>query len=286
MTKKKVISTLMAATIVAGSSMTAFAASATTAPAWGENGGQSEVTGDSWTVQPVIEVELPAELTFGVNPMMLDADGDATTTGDNTQILSTDYLIVNYSNVPVEIKTETKVTVNSIDGVTADPIKFVPAPVAANWDAATKELKNAAGQRDVLLIQQLPTAAATIGTDGAITMVYTKPTWGTDTPAAANISGHMLDTTANEIYFLLTANDGELDPANVSGFTFSGAVNPNTQFYDGEITVSTVFTCNIITAAQAADTTKYTPGSVKAGTTGAGKATGYDTTVAEKKATP
>ena len=276
MTKKKVISTLMAATIVAGSSMTAFAASATTAPAWGENGGQSEVTGDSWTVQPVIEVELPAELTFGVNPMMLDADGDATTTGDNTQILSTDYLIVNYSNVPVEIKTETKVTVNSIDGVTADPIKFVPAPAAANWDAATKELKNAAGQRDVLLIQQLPTAAATIGTDGAITMAYTKPTWGTDTPAAANIFGHMLDTT----------NDGELDPANVSGFTFSGAVNPNTQFYDGEITVSTVFTCNIITAAQAADTTKYTPGSVKAGTTGAGKATGYDTTVAEKKATP
>lgn len=283
MTKKRVISTLAAAALAAGSSMTAFAAAATPVPEWGTNGGQSTVTGDSYAVQPVIEVELPAELTFGVNPMKLDADGDATTTGDNTQILSTDYMIINYSNVPVEIKTETKVAVNSVDEATgADAIDFVVAPATANWDTTTKELKNDTGKRSVLLIQQLPTGAATV-TGDTPTLAVTKPSWGTDTPAAADISGQMLGTSANEVYFLLNANNGTLAAGNVSGFTFSGAVNPNTQFYDGEITVSTVFTCNIITDAQIADTAKYTPGSVKAGTTGVGKTTGYDTTVAEKK---
>lgn len=283
MTKKRVISTLAAATLVVSSSMTAFAGSPTAAPEWGQNGGQSTVTGDSYTVQPVIEVELPAELTFGVNPMKLDADGDATTTGDNTQILSTDYLIVNYSNVPVEIKTETKATVNTVEEAAgADPIDFVVAPAAANWDSATKELKNDTSKRSVLLIQQLPTAAATV-TGETPTLGVTKPVWGTDVPAAADIQGQMIGTTANEVYFLLTANNGTLAAGNVSGFTFSGAVNPNTQFYDGEITVSTVFTCNIVTTEQIADTAKYTPGSVKAGTTGVGKVSGYDTTVAEKK---
>ena len=285
MTKKKVISTLAVAALTVSSSMTAFAGAATTAPEWGQNGGQSTVTGDSYAVQPVIEVELPAELTFGVNPMKLDADGDTATTGDNTQILSTDYLIVNYSNVPVEIKTETKATVNTVEEATAAgaaAIGFVVAPAASNWDAVTKELKNDTNQRSVLLIQQLPTGAATV-TGDTPTLAVTKPVWGTDTPAAADISGQMIGTTANEVYFLLTANNGTLAAGNVSGFTFSGAVNPNTQFYDGEITVSTVFTCNIITAQQAGDTNKYVPQTVKAGTTGVGKTSGYDTTVAEKK---
>ena len=60
----------------------------------------TSVTLRAFPVDPVIEVELPGDLAFGINPLSLDADDDGTA---DDQIVTSQYMITNYSNVPVLI---------------------------------------------------------------------------------------------------------------------------------------------------------------------------------------
>ena len=93
---KKIMRTGIAVLTVSSMfAMTAFAAEENT---WNVNGASTTIEGTAYTVDPIIEVELPGELTFGINPLSLDADEDGTA---DSQIISGEYLIVNNSNVPV-----------------------------------------------------------------------------------------------------------------------------------------------------------------------------------------
>lgn len=270
MTKKKLFTTAAVATALTAMSVgTAFAAD------WNTNGGTAEVEGWSYTVSPTIYVELPGDLTFGLNPLYLDADGDTSTTGDNTQIVSTDFLVKNFSNVPVAVTAKTKATAGS--GVT-----MVDTPAASNYDTTSKELVSAENEKAIVLAQMVPTAAITLtnGEPGAMT---------TTAFAAASVkadvkTGKILgagDGKETTFTFLLKSAtaDGALQAGGVSGFKFAGALDPSKTYAEGDVTVQTTFTLRALTSSEADAST----GIYKADTTMAGSGGTFDTTVVELK---
>ena len=237
--KKKILSMAMTtALLVTMFSGTAMASEATT-PAWGENGGSSTVEGNSYTVNPIIEVELPGDLSFGINPLYLDADENAET--DDTQIVTADYLITNYSNVDVLITAKTTVTLGTNVQLATDP--------AADEDSG--ELPAVPDKKNIYLAQMYPKNVTL--TEGVATLDRNVVTMGTTT--VDNIAGRALVSGEEGItaLFKLTAFDhgtGELKVANVSGFTFDGAVDPDSTFLDEDVKVKTVFTLNTLTTNQ------------------------------------
>lgn len=236
---KKKLSAILATALVAVMLPTTFLAGE-----WNTNGGQSEVEGENYGVEPIIEVELPGDLVFGINPLYLDANEDGTA-GD-AQIVTGQYVIKNFSNVDVLVSTATSVRAG--DGV--DDIEFMATNTR---DAVTGELESTSDARRVYLVQMLPKAAATIATDDAVILDVNEFTLASGAPN--EIAGLVLGSDAATALFKLDACavSGDayvLESDNVSGFEFAGAVDPDKSFYDGEVIVKTVFTLTTLTENQ------------------------------------
>lgn len=259
MAKKKLMALALTAAMLS-SSMTAFASEATID--WGANGGKTTLEFYNYTVDPALEVLLPGELAFAINPLRLDADDNTATTDDKVQIVSSDYVIRNYSDVDVLITSQTRAKAG--DGVT--DIQFVTTAPAAdtNYDSETGELVSETNKRAVLLAMELPSGAATADADSesGAKLTYTKIAWDGSTGVAAG-SGDALKNqyllggeTATEVLFLLqapTKTDGSFEKETVSGFSFSGAVDPTKAYAESDVTVETIFTMNAVTQAQNAN---------------------------------
>lgn len=272
MFKKVLASATLVAVMTSMLGMTAFA-SAPATPEWDTNGGKATVEGDGVAVEPIIQVELPGDLSFGINPLRLDADEDGTA---DQQIVRVDYTITNYSNVDVLVTAETKATVG-------DKVELLDVKVAADaYDANSDELlpSTTPGNKAMWLVQLLPTKDATI-TDGVGVLGLTDLNYdGADIDTT--IKGYSIKATANEVNFKLEKFDYKtetLKPSNVSGFAFSGAVDPDATFVEGDVKVSTVFTLKTLTD-------KQSTGSYELVDDPSGSAKFGATVVQEKSATP
>lgn len=220
------------------------------------NGGEFTAEGNAWMTEPVIEVELPGDLTFGINPLKLDADENPET--DDAQIISGEYLITNYSNVPVLITAATQVEAGS-------NIELIASPT---FDKTSKELKTTQdGKKGLWLFQLLPTKPTVIGEEGIALSVneidFAKEISGTST---ATISSSVLDKKGKTLagsgstsMFMLkkyAEEDGVMKPECVSGFKFSGAVDPTKAFSPEDekdaVKVKTTFTLKVLSAGEAA----------------------------------
>lgn len=203
-------------------------------PEWNTNGGRDEREGGTYVVAPVIEVELPGSLEFGLNPLKLEASEDPAVS-NKAQIVSGTYVVTNYSNVPVEVTASTKVTAG------ADVEMLGATFVAADWDATNKQLNPKTGKKAVLLVQMYPSK---IENDGSMTV-------GTVTAGrtAKDIPGDILTTAdpATTPCFVLDSFDEDNAKASMAGFKFDGALDPNAAYTETDIKVSTVFTMNTVT---------------------------------------
>jgi hypothetical protein len=232
------------ATVTAAAVMTSMFASVAMADdeAWNKNGGTSTVKGDNTVIEPAIEVELPGDLAFGINPLKLDTDGDAATTDDQVQIVSSDYLVINYSEVPVAVTVATSATAK--DGVTL--------ATKGEYDTNTKELKAVDGTKSVFLLQMFPSAIASKEGEVSLTVGSVDTSKDTDADEAKAINASILGGTANE-FILKLAVEKENSTANISGFRLGGAVDPQASFSEGDVTVTSVFTLKTLTDAQYKD---------------------------------
>lgn len=227
---------------------------------WNTNGGSAEVTGDAYAVEPTIEVELPGDLAFGINPLKLATNEDGTGTD---QIVSGQYVITNYSNVPVLIKTETTLTGGEKVDILAE----------ANYES-NKDLKATTDKKAIWMLQLNPTAPAAADAEGNVTLTV-EPLKFDGSDKTTTAKGKALGTTAAETLFELAAAkaDGTFNAASVSGFKFSGLVDPKSTYTEEDkIQVKTVFTLNTLSQNQIDNDYEA--------------ATGYDTTVVEAKAAP
>lgn len=240
MIKRRLMATAMTAALI--TSMFATTAFADETKAWNTDGGSLTVEGASTTVEATLEVELPTDLSFGINPLKLDVSEDSSKP-NKKQIVGADYLITNYSNVDVLVKASTKVTAEST----------VDLKTAGAYDDKSFELSPTKDKKAVLLIQALATAI-TVGTDESVTTTYgdftASAAASNDATSVNGKAGAILGAGDTDILFKLAKNDGTLKSANIGAFTFDGSVDPNAAFTDGDVKVTTVFTMSTLTDNQ------------------------------------
>lgn len=244
------------ATIAAAATMTSMLGMTAFASEWNVNGGQSTVEGETWVQQPTIEVELPGDLSFGINPLKLNVS--ETETEDTRQIVSGEYYVTNYSDIPVAVKASTFLTVAAdVEVYGKDDM------VAAKWDTAngkTGELVSSTGKRAIWLVQLYPTAIA-LSNEGVPSMTVTKVTQGTT--VGTNVLGDTLvaGTDASSVtkapIFVLDAYKEADAVKSMAGFMFDGAVDPNGDFVDNDVKVTTVFELTTLTTDKKGDYEGY-----------------------------
>lgn len=230
----KLMSAVLAVTTVF--STTVFTAGKDTSNA---NGTNAIIESPVYLDHSIIDVELPGNLNFAINPLSLDTDGDGTA---DPQIISGEYLITNNSNVPVLVEAATTLT-------GGDKVDILPDAV---YDERTKDLKASAnGKKAVWMVQLLPTAPANLSGKGELLTVTPLKPMDNNTNIKGKVIGST-DETAAKVLFLLDANTGEtMSPGCVSGFKFAGAVD-SAQIFDetDALKVTTVFTLNILNSKQ------------------------------------
>ena len=240
MIKRRLMATAMTAALITSMfATTAMAEDAT--KEWNSKGGSATIEGTSSTVEPTIEVELPSDLSFGINPLKLNVAEEGQT-ANNKQIVGADYFIKNFSNVDVLVKASTTVT-------GADTVDLL---AAGAYDATSLELTSATGKKNVLLIQALATGI-TISNDSVQATYGDFTAKNATSNATVDVNGQagaILGKTATDILFKLDKNDGTLKEGNIGAFTFDGSVDPTASFTDGDVSVKTVFTLNTLTDSQ------------------------------------
>lgn len=275
MFKKVLASATLVAVMTSMLGMTAFAADATIP--WDTNGGSQEITGDGVPVEPIIQVELPGDLSFGINPLRLDGDEDGKV---DAQIVSSDYTISNYSNVDVLITAKTWVTVKD----TVDLKKTVTA--ADDYDKISNELNPTTDKKAMWLVQLLPNEPTEFDATEGTPILKVKDLSYDGTDESTSIAGKTLgsdDKAPTEVLFKLKQFDytkaeaeQKLAPTNVSGFKFAGVLDPNATFEAEDVKVTTIFTLNTLSTKQYEES--YGESSINS--------VKLDVTVTEKKTNP
>lgn len=236
---KKIIKTSAAVLAVTSVfSITVFTAEEDT---WNENRANTEIESPVYLDHSVIDVELPGDLNFAINPFSLDVDGDGTA---DAQIISEEYLITNNSKVPVLVETTMKLT-------GGDQVDVLPDAV---YDERSGDLKASAdGKKAIWMVQLLPTGPANLSGEEDILTVTPPGPMDNNTSIKGKVIGSTDETAAN-VLFLLDANTAEtMSPGCVSGFKFAGAVDP-VQVFDktDDVKVTAVFTLNVLDPDEAA----------------------------------
>lgn len=112
---KRCVATTLAAAMMLSSTVSAAE--------WNTEGGSATVTGDSTVTQPVIEVALPGDLAFMIDPYLIDFD--------EQQVVGGDYNVVNYSNVNVEVKVSPSIVELEDEDEDGNPVSISVLDVAA-----------------------------------------------------------------------------------------------------------------------------------------------------------
>ena len=213
-----------------------------------ENGEEVEIEGFSQVVETPIEIELPGDLEFGINPLKVDSDPD--TAGlQNAQIISTDFLVENHGATDVIVSVNAKVEGNGQNS----KVQIVTEPATTLDDMG--ELKSSADKKAVNMVMLLPTAINYNSTDDEFSLVTTP--YGVAKDGTTTLAGITLDSayaaTTGAILFKLGAYDeatDKLTEANVSGFKFDGLVDPNKIYEEEDVKVTALFKVKAITTGQ------------------------------------
>lgn len=235
MTKKRLISAIaVTAMITSMFATTAFAED----PAWNSQGGKATVEGGSYSVEPTVEVALPGDLTFGINALKLNVAEEGQTE-NKAQIISTDYSVVNLSNIPVVV--DVAVTAKAESGVTM--------MAAATYDDKTKELTHAADTKNAFLCMSINKTAAFANDVYTFTYGTVDDKVKSTAEAKAQASAILASNTASNVKFGLKAASATMD-GSAAAFTLQGAVDPQSSFAENDITLSAVYTLTLVTDSQ------------------------------------
>lgn len=269
---------VLAATLVATMTLsTAVFAAEDTTPTWNNDNGEETIQGDATVVQPVLEVALPGDLAFVIDPLKIEND---------MQVIAGDYNVTNFSNVPVKITMKPSIvttTDSKLEVKTAAPAlnETLDATKKTYADLAPTDNKKSiflaaipAEKADELTdangdgIYEFAYPANTGGTIGRTAFeaggTEEEPTW-TASAAAAVESGDVTDailtgvadtakanTATNSLTFVLKkptldAETGALTGVDaIASFTVCGAVDPAATFEDGEVRIQAAYKMEVL----------------------------------------
>lgn len=237
MTKKRLFSSLAVAAMVTSMfATTAFAED----PQWNTQGGKATVEGGTYPVEPTVEVALPGELTFGINPLKLEVSEDPTNNSNKNQIIATDYSIINHSNVPVIVDVAVTATAEST-------VTLMDTP---SYNANTDELDHSASTKNAFLCLSV-NKTATYSEDAGFGYTYgaiDKTVKDTNT-AKAQASSILASGTPTNLKVGLKAASDTMEGSSAA-FKFQGAVDPQSAFTANEIKVKAEYTLSMLTDNQ------------------------------------
>lgn len=201
---KRFLATTLAAAMMLSSTVSAAE--------WNTEGGSATIIGDSTVTQPVIEVALPGDLAFMIDPYLIDFE--------EQQIVGGDYNVINYSNVNVEVKVspsiveledvdenDAPVSISVLDVVTTTPGVLDETPTVYKDLAAS-----ATDGKKAVYLTAIPADATTdlvdSDYDGIYEFAYTAAV--NDVGRAANeYIPETEDTPDAYIYGVATAGDAD-----------------------------------------------------------------------------
>lgn len=268
---------VLAATLVATMALsTAVFAAEDTTPAWNNDNGEEVIQGDATVIQPVLEVALPGDLAFVIDPLKIEND---------MQVIAGDYNVTNFSNVAVQITMKPSIIVDTESKLAV--AAAAPGLVAADDTNKTYEDLAAVENKKAIFLAAVPAATATELTDenedGIYEFAYPantadtvgrtaftaggteeEPTW-TASAAAAVSDGDVTDavlvalapdvkanTATNSLKFVLAKPTLDADTGALTGtdaiasFTVCGAVDPSAAFEDGEVQIQAAYKMEVL----------------------------------------
>lgn len=280
--KRKMLTKLLSATMIATMMLSMSVFADDTVKDWNTDGGQGTVEGEGTVITPVIEIGLPGDMSFQIDPFMVDS-------GDK-QIVAGDYNIVNYGNVAVGVDVYPTI----IKGADSNLDVATTATLVTGDTTKYADLKPVASKKAVFLTAIAAdkvtdgTAVNTLDTDedGIYEFAYTAgtghvgraktatstgvTTFGAATAGAATGSQLVLKgaeavnaetagavtnaAQGDKLSFVvkeakLNADTGAYEPNldSIASFTFGGAVDAHAEFEDGDVAVQTIFQMKLLT---------------------------------------
>lgn len=284
--KRKMLTKLLSATMIATMMLSMSVFADDTVKDWNTDGGQGTVEGEGTVITPVIEIGLPGDMSFQIDPFMVDS-------GDK-QIVAGDYNIVNYGNVAVEVDVYPTI----IAGANSNLEVETTASLVKDDTTKYADFKATADNKKAVFLTAIAADKETDGTavntldtdeDGIYEFAYTAgtghvgraktattkaadpvTTFGAATAGAATGSQIILTgaeavnaetagavtaaAKGDKLSFVvkeakLNADTGAYEPNldSIASFTFGGAVDAHAEFEDGDVAVQTIFQMKLLT---------------------------------------
>lgn len=229
------------ATVLAISSLcttTVFAASATPEP-------YGTVDGTNYVEETVIDVTLPGDLMFGINPLQRSIEEGGGSV--SSQIVTGQYAVINNGNTDVAVSVNTTAKPGPAWETTTNEVK-VDLLGTPTYNATTHSLSSSstAGNKAIWLTQMFCTSAVVNGEDVTINVASMNATATTPGTTGKVLSAN----SAQNAVMVLDARGENLVSSNASGFKFDGRVDPNADFQNDDVFVRSVFEVKAITGEQ------------------------------------
>lgn len=265
MKNKKIMTFIMSTVLTVSMATCAFAADADAE--WNSDTGVDIRVADTSVRQPVMEVQLPGDLAFQVDPLLIESDAQITGGDYNVVNLGDTAVLVNVQpqinlgdgseievkdTATLDAKTNTYADLTSSDGKKAVYMIAIAADTAA-------DLKD--GNKDGVYEFTYKANATNIGmtentvTEAESTVTYAKGD-ANDAPVVLGSAPSADKSFSFELEAAAYTDDALTSVGSVSSFTLVGAVDPHKTYADGEVAVKATYKMTLQTKNELTTATK------------------------------
>ena len=267
MKNKKIMAFIMSTVLTVSMATCAFAADADAE--WNSDTGVDIRVANTSVRQPVMEVQLPGDLAFQVDPLLIEKDAQITGGDYNVVNLGDTAVLVNVqpqinlgdgSEIEVKNTAELDAKTNTYTDLTSTTGKKAVYMTAIAADKATA-LKD--GNKDGVYEFTYKANDTNIGmtentvTEAASTVKYAKGEAATDAPVVLESAASAAKSFSFELEAATYNTDGALSSVgSVSSFTLVGAVDPHKTYAEGEVAVKATYKMTLQTKNELTTATK------------------------------
>lgn len=265
MKNKKIMTFIMSTVLTVSMATCAFAADADAE--WNSDTGVDIRVADTSVRQPVMEVQLPGDLAFQVDPLLIENDAQITGGDYNVVNLGDTAVLVNVQpqinlgdgseievkdTATLDAKTNTYADLTSTDGKKA----VYMIAIAADKAAALKD-----GNKDGVYEFTYKANATNIGmTENTVTETTSTVTYAkgdvTDAPVVLGSAPSADKSFSFELEAATYTDDALTSAGSVSSFTLVGAVDPHKTYAEGEVAVKATYKMTLQTKNELTTATK------------------------------
>lgn len=266
MKNKKIMTFIMSTVLTVSMATCAFAADADAE--WNSDTGVDIRVADTSVRQPVMEVQLPGDLAFQVDPLLIENDAQITGGDYNVVNLGDTAVLVNVQpqinlgdgseievkdTATLDAKTNTYTDLTSTDGKKA----VYMIAIAADPETTLKD-----GNKDGVYEFTYKADATNIGmtentvTEAASTVKYAKGEAATAAPVVLGDAPSEGKSFSFELEAATYTDDALTSAGSVSSFTLVGAVDPHKTYAEGEVAVKATYKMTLQTKNELATAKK------------------------------